>query len=133
MKHRSPAFNYFKSKEYRGDALLKFVVADIFIKTFPDYTTTSHVPKMDMLIRNNILIDVAKKIGLPPYPDDVEECKEFKPNRPYANAVEAHLYDIYENGTMEAVYGFVRHHIFTPEMINKLQSFFDAEKKKSTF
>lgn len=126
MKVRSAEFHDFKRKEFLGDALIKFVVGDIYCTKFDHFQTNTHVPKIELIIRNHIMIKLAKAIGIEPHPEDVIECGEFKPDKPYANAFEVHVYDLYIREGIEAVYNFVDAWMFTPEVIAKVEQWYAA-------
>lgn len=130
---RSPEFNEFKSKEFRGDALLKFIVGDIFIRKFPDFTTGSHIPKMEAFVKNKTLTKVAIKLGIQPFPEDLAErqASEYAKDdrKAYANAVEAHIYDLYATIGIQAAYDFIEEHLFTAEAVKLVLAYFANENK----
>lgn len=134
MITRSPEFNVYKSKEFRGDVLLKFIAADLFIKKFPNFTTQSHIPKIDMFLRNKVLTKVALKLGIEPLAEDLAECRSTEyavgNMKPYANAVEVHIYELFEYKGLEAVYAFIDEHLFTSEVIKSMEGHFKHEYSK---
>jgi dsRNA-specific ribonuclease len=134
MITRSADFNNFKSKEFRGDALLKFVVSDIFIKKYPNFATHTHIPKIDLFLRNKVLMKVALKLSIEPLDEDLAECRSneysSKAMKPYANAVEAHIYDLFANHSLLAVYEFIEEHLFTKEATDLVEAYFKNEHNK---
>ena len=104
----------YRSKELRGDSLLKFLTTQLLIEYFPAYKTTSHVPVIDTIICNGYLIQVAQKLNLQPLPEDLAYfTARLKKGKAYANALEVRIFEIFETEGMESTKSFIDTYFFS--------------------
>ena len=130
QKPRNPAFSEYKSKEWRGDALIKFIVSDLYIKKFPDFQTYTHIPMIDRLISNGLLIKEAKKLNLIPkfYKESLKELGKYHADKPFADAFEVHVYEIYEKEGLDATIHFIEETLFNDNNLEKVRRRLQKEK-----
>jgi dsRNA-specific ribonuclease len=106
----------YKRKELIGDALLLFIAREMLLTDYNDRIKQGKT--IQRVTCNKLLEKVAKKIGLKPFHPD----KKMEMKKPYADAVEVKIYDIYLEGGIEAAKAWFTENIFknyTPSIFNK--------------
>ncbi len=100
-------FEKYKLMEFKGDALAKFIAIQLVDKFYPNSTRTFFVEKVNYLVSNKKFEQVAQKLKLSPHAEDYLSSYD-KPFKSFANAFEAHLWDVYVAGGLDIATEYFR-------------------------
>ena len=106
----------YKMKEFIGDKLLGFLVAEILLDGL--YITSANKGQLfrqvSDLTCNDYLSNAAKRIGLMPHPNDTAKRRQafYRPPKDLANAYEVKIYTIYKELGIDATKSFITETLF---------------------
>lgn len=105
-------FQDYKLKEFKGDALAKFIAVELVTKYYPDCDRAFFMQKVAFLVSNAKFAEVARKLNLCHHKEDYVVNFD-KPFKNFANAFEVKLWEVYEQEGLNSVIEFFKTNVMT--------------------